>query len=648
MTKYDDCPERQWPCIPSCFTDYVTPEIAAVVIAGMSERLEQPVVLVEKKLSSSNPNVVYGVSEEQAFKRYPVICQLMQDICCSDGSKPKCKDDSEKRALDHISKFTETRVIQKCCHIGISTFTRSIMILGRPIAACSSGKFLAETDKHKVNNKLKDYFKNGLITETQYNNIENALHNEDLLPCTEDFINMFSIETDILDNLTRIYMSQERHKKEWWIREQVLEQLLTCGDGDSDPWERIQRVVDWVKEQVPVKWVAVFLSQKKGDWILPLAASSGLPIDNPDKLHFNWRKSGLDNSQNSTKNKELSFIHSDPEFLRLVQKGIKHSNGDATHDINPAYLCALGTDLKGIFLVGDWDIPNVSNETLFYEHGGKAFLGALSYLLLAHATSIWAQEEAMAASQFRTRYAATAAHTMRASVHQLWNALDLSEHFSNREGREEEQRKAMDDAKRVATRLKEIVEVTMSIRAEDEGWESTVILPFGHGDLRLRLLSLAVILEDCIDTFKSLAKSKEVSIKIEDSVYGLNQIKGDLLILQIVFQNIIDNAIKYSKTGKEVRIFATETASRVQVTVQDVGWGIPEKDFYRIFEEDYQSPDVKKFARRGHGVGLYQANQYVKAHGGCIRAQSVPMHEGARLSGHLVEVTVELPVNGPI
>ena len=135
---------------------------------------------------------------------------------------------------------------------------------------------------------------------------------------------------------------------------------------------------------------------------------------------------------------------------------------------------------------------------------------------------------------------------------------------------------------------------------------------------------------------------------VKDEVDELPSIQGDRYMLDLVFSNIIDNAIRYSQTGKEVRIYAeSESPKTIQIVIEDFGWGIPDEDLEWIFEAGFRSPKVKKLQRRGVGLGLHQTLEFVRLHRGDLWATSRPGYSEAPLSSHIVRFFVRLPIKGP-
>ncbi|PXF57286.1 MAG: hypothetical protein C4B58_10325 [Deltaproteobacteria bacterium] len=67
-------------------------------------------------------------------------------------------------------------------------------------------------------------------------------------------------------------------------------------------------------------------------------------------------------------------------------------------------------------------------------------------------------------------------------------------------------------------------------------------------------INLAALLHNCVDAFKLQARDKQIEMVIKDGVDELPLIHGDRYMLGLIFSNILDNAIKYSKIGEEVCI----------------------------------------------------------------------------------------------
>ena len=94
---------------------------------------------------------------------------------------------------------------------------------------------------------------------------------------------------------------------------------------------------------------------------------------------------------------------------------------------------------------------------------------------------------------------------------------------------------------------------------------------------------------------------------------------GDPELLEEVLVNLLDNAVKYSPSGGEIRVGGlTEASGTVIVTVSDPGVGVPRWESRRIFERFHRSENPNSSHPRGMGLGLYICDEIMKAHGGAI------------------------------
>jgi two-component system phosphate regulon sensor histidine kinase PhoR len=116
------------------------------------------------------------------------------------------------------------------------------------------------------------------------------------------------------------------------------------------------------------------------------------------------------------------------------------------------------------------------------------------------------------------------------------------------------------------------------------------------------------------------AERAGLSLRVE-CADTLPKVKIDLQRLEQVLVNLIHNAVKYTKPGGEVVLFAEAGVGEVRFGVRDTGIGIPPEDIPRIFERFYRVD--KSRAGSGTGLGLSIAKHIVEAHKGKIWAESV-------------------------
>ena len=100
-------------------------------------------------------------------------------------------------------------------------------------------------------------------------------------------------------------------------------------------------------------------------------------------------------------------------------------------------------------------------------------------------------------------------------------------------------------------------------------------------------------------------------------------ITGDYHFLFAVFQNLVDNALKYSGDQVKIQITCTDQdAQHVLIQIEDNGFGIPLKNLKHVFERYIRGDHQGNKKIKVHGLGLHYARIVIRAHGGKIDIQS--------------------------
>ncbi len=130
--------------------------------------------------------------------------------------------------------------------------------------------------------------------------------------------------------------------------------------------------------------------------------------------------------------------------------------------------------------------------------------------------------------------------------------------------------------------------------------------------LNLEATNLMELLDTIIERHQEQAAAKNVSICSEH--HSIPQILADPRQLQRVFENLLDNAIKFSHDPGKIAIKSRETEKEVIVQIEDNGSGIPAADLPFIFDAFQQS----KSSSAGHGLGLAAVKAIIQEHGGRV------------------------------
>ncbi|OGF50810.1 MAG: hypothetical protein A2231_04125 [Candidatus Firestonebacteria bacterium RIFOXYA2_FULL_40_8] len=117
--------------------------------------------------------------------------------------------------------------------------------------------------------------------------------------------------------------------------------------------------------------------------------------------------------------------------------------------------------------------------------------------------------------------------------------------------------------------------------------------------------------------------SKKKNIKIEIKIpENFPQIYANKDMLEQVFINLMDNAVKFNKEGGSVTVEALETPAGVKVSVKDTGLGIPKEDHARIFERFYRVDKGRSRELGGTGLGLAIVKHIIELHDGTVGVES--------------------------
>jgi signal transduction histidine kinase len=93
--------------------------------------------------------------------------------------------------------------------------------------------------------------------------------------------------------------------------------------------------------------------------------------------------------------------------------------------------------------------------------------------------------------------------------------------------------------------------------------------------------------------------------------------------LSQVFQNLLQNAVKYSPKGGTVTIAAQASAHIARITITDEGIGIPADVLPNLFQQFYRAANAEQHLIGGLGLGLYVVRELLLLHGGRISVESV-------------------------
>ncbi|MFO7948082.1 MAG: ATP-binding protein [Armatimonadota bacterium] len=120
------------------------------------------------------------------------------------------------------------------------------------------------------------------------------------------------------------------------------------------------------------------------------------------------------------------------------------------------------------------------------------------------------------------------------------------------------------------------------------------------------------------------AETEDISLQQELTDDSEAAIYADRSCLQTVLINLLENAVKYTPSGGDVRLDGQKVSGGYHVSVIDTGVGIPEAELSRIFERFYRIDRARGRDTGGTGLGLAIVKNIAEAHGGRVRVTSRP------------------------
>jgi two-component system, OmpR family, sensor histidine kinase CiaH len=123
-------------------------------------------------------------------------------------------------------------------------------------------------------------------------------------------------------------------------------------------------------------------------------------------------------------------------------------------------------------------------------------------------------------------------------------------------------------------------------------------------------LNFSALLKDCLQDFRNRFPDRIFKEDIEPDT----DLKGDPLLLQMLINNLLENAIKYSPKESPVTAVLKKYRSGIELEIQDEGPGIADAEKKKIFSKFYRVGNEATRKTKGTGLGLYLCNKIAKGH----------------------------------
>ena len=132
------------------------------------------------------------------------------------------------------------------------------------------------------------------------------------------------------------------------------------------------------------------------------------------------------------------------------------------------------------------------------------------------------------------------------------------------------------------------------------------------------LASIENIVQSVIGSLEEEVKRKKLKLEFKKPTKKLPQIKIDIEKIGLAVQNLIENAIRYTKPEGKITVSLSGDKKEIKLEVKDTGVGIPKDQQKRIFNKFFRAANAIRLETEGSGLGLFIVKNIVEAHGGKV------------------------------
>lgn len=143
----------------------------------------------------------------------------------------------------------------------------------------------------------------------------------------------------------------------------------------------------------------------------------------------------------------------------------------------------------------------------------------------------------------------------------------------------------------------------------------------GEKKRNLQMIDLNEVVKSSLELFLQDAKNKNVSVELLTP--SVVEFFADRSEMEIIFNNLISNAIKYNKDNGKVQIRLKKLFKQVNITVSDTGIGLTKEDISRLFQEFVRIKNEHTLHILGSGLGLSTLKKVAALYNGNVRIRSI-------------------------
>ena len=263
------------------------------------------------------------------------------------------------------------------------------------------------------------------------------------------------------------------------------------------------------------------------------------------------------------------------------------------------------TKIETLVAAGNVDQQHIATIEAFAARKTKQYLGeGLTFLMLFLLGAIYVYRSLLK----QLKYSTLQQNFMMAVTHELKTPIAVTqlnlETIIKRDLKPEQQQHLIQNTLKETKRLDSLCNNILLASQLDMGQYET----------NKQSIDLSAIAVGCVQSFKERYASRQCVASIEPAI----QMLGEPLLLQLMMNNLLDNANKYAASDTPIFIDLHQTPDGIELTVKDEGVGIALEERTKVFDKFYRVGAEQTRSTKGTGLGLYLCKKIVTFHSGTI------------------------------
>lgn len=212
----------------------------------------------------------------------------------------------------------------------------------------------------------------------------------------------------------------------------------------------------------------------------------------------------------------------------------------------------------------------------------------------------------------KSEFIGIASHQLRTPLTALnWTLEHLSKNLGDKPELQEVAKEGLETSTKAIKTVNDLLDIT---RIEQ-----------GRFGYKFEKTDIAETLKEILKQARFAVEKRRIKIFFEQPQEPILA-NADSQRLGLAFSNLIDNAIRYNKTGGEISVLIERVTGRPfwKIIVSDTGVGIQTEELAKIFTKFYRGTNASQIEPDGNGLGLYIAKNIIESHGGKIEVVSNP------------------------